>query len=692
MVKKCDPNLVKKEDLIVSIVQHNNQSNAKNLKSLTKNEIVWKAYQLGLIDETKRDASFVRKESTIPCYLWTHVTDETVRSKIESYVQAYSMLYTRGTYLANLAILSIPIPDFNVNSFPEGQIPIPTFLKKYEDTKKCFYPERWMERKTNTEDINPLIQETFQTHRNVLDPLLPTEHVLSNCGWDNALNHMGSMFLGNLKVQVIVPLKARIIKFITARSFSQGTTKTAVINLVLNQARPTTQVSIDDYEWIHTFRKFLGFGLTTRFNDVAELQELNDLTWTLHVWLQTVFQEDGFSRAPVSPISRKYAYLDEKIVKSLLDTKTKKKMLELTQNHPGSNLQKLLGLTSVCFNKRRQKLRKQLQKRYKNNANKKQLRKKWMKIGHSCLSSKAEIASISTDGVGLRLSVKYKPTEPFVSTHPDDRTIPDDAYQIGFDGGRVNLGTTADQLGNVNLVKRSQFYKTQRDKKAKRWERQRMKATAWGQAIAEMSEAGGFKNTKLSTWEATLGVVANHINVLKNEQLVSKERALMKMRRFRWKKSFLDRGWKNVLKPGIDKERKRHIALGIGDGDFPCTGKGEQAVPTKGIYISLWRVVRMLGIRQLVHEVSIPEYNTTKCCHRCGHVMEPVYTPQGDELLRYRLCRNCSTETIGKRRNRDVNASKNMLKLLACKIFGLPRPDCLAIPWERNINGGLPLE
>ena len=51
------------------------------------------------------------------------------------------------------------------------------------------------------------------------------------------------------------------------------------------------------------------------------------------------------------------------------------------------------------------------------------------------------------------------------------------------------------------------------------------------------------------------------------------------------------------------------------------------------------------------------------------------------EVLRYRLCTNCST--IGKRRNRDVNASKNMLTLLNCSIHGLERPKYLCCPWKQ---------
>lgn len=68
-------------------------------------------------------------------------------------------------------------------------------------------------------------------------------------------------------------------------------------------------------------------------------------------------------------------------------------------------------------------------------------------------------------------------------------------------------------------------------------------------------------------------------------------------------------------------------------------------------------------------------------------IMDKLYTQGGDEVLRQRrfaasrLCRNCPSATNGKRRNRDVNASKNMLTLLTCHIAGLSRPEHLVNPF-----------
>jgi hypothetical protein len=104
-------------------------------------------------------------------------------------------------------------------------------------------------------------------------------------------------------------------------------------------------ISIDDYDWVNNFRTFLGIEACDKAFQDAKVHELNDLTWTLHIWLQAngfsrLFQDNGFSRLPCSSVGRKFAFLDAKVVKSLLDFKTNKRMLEMTEGHQGGELQK----------------------------------------------------------------------------------------------------------------------------------------------------------------------------------------------------------------------------------------------------------------------------------------------------------------------------------------------------------------
>ena len=208
-----------------------------------------------------------------------------------------------------------------------------------------------------------------------------------------------------------------------------------------------------------------------------------------------------------------------------------------------------------------------------------------------------------------------------------------------------------------------------------------MTDTPWGSANADISAAGGFKNMNIDTWINSLNAISNNLDIIKKEQLLSKGRAMMKMRRLRWKKSFLDQKLKIILKPAW--KDKKLLNIGIGDGDFPCNGRGELSVPTTDLARSLKRIIKMLNIQQYVKIVNIDEYNTTKCCHRCGTIMNKLTTSHGKECLRYRVCTQCThNQTLCKRRNRDVNASKNILKILECKVNDLPRPEYLHNPWN----------
>lgn len=682
MGRKNPLNFIKREELIKSLVEIGHDIK-KNLDTLGKNELVWKAYDEGILSELEREASLNRTHSTIPCYLYTHITDEQVRKRIEEYVKVYSMLQTRGSLLANLMVLELEKHTFEKNTFPSKLCSIPKFLTDENELKKCFLPERWMNKKKNNE-VDPLLSQTLLKYKADLDSLLPLDLLMVNTGWDNALNHMGTVYLGNIKVMFLTSLLPRIQKFINLRSFSIGSLKKEVAKTVLFNLRPSNEICQEDFEWAIRFRNFLGIEKDKTFNSSEHLKELNDRTWTLHLWIQEVFKEDGYSKLPYMTLSRKYAYLEEKIIRNLFPKTFIEAKLKEHEQSVGTNLQKILGLTSKEFNKRRNQVRKALRKKYADKGNKKRERK-WKRQGHGCLPKGACVRFITTDGVGLRLGIESIPKE---RPRPQDHVIeiPSDSFKIGQDSGRVNMTVASDETGKTTMVKRKNYYRFQKDKKFKNWEKNRMKGTQWGEALAEMSKAGGFKNSDLDTWKRTLSVMAMNMKVLKGEQLDDKERARHRMFRFRAKKSFLDGKWKEILKRPLKENRSRHIVLGSGSADFACTGKGEQSVPTMEIKRSLRRVVCMMGAKHRFHDVPIEEDMTTQCCHRCHQKMDYLYRrriydglPTLVENLRYRLCRHCKSASNpdGKRRHRDVNASKNMLTLVSCFLKGQNRPEGL---------------
>lgn len=662
---------------------------------LGKDELVLQAFDAGLITQSECEASFTTNTSTIPCYLYTHVQDPKVRELIESYVLAYSMLYTRGSWLANLACIEhcseLHLPE----SFPtpDSCVSIPSFLTDENLTKHCFLPERWL-RKDKV--IDPTVKHAYDSYKDSLNSLLPEYgKLMSDCGWDNAINHMGTSYLGNVHVMICTHLLRRLkIYVMNHHQSNPESSKLSIWFSIIAPMSPNSRVHEDDYEWAIQVRESL---LKANNKDVSIVdsqdiwlyapEELDDYVWTLHLWLVDKLkngQADNQDTAylPVSTLNRKYAYIDEKVYTSLVPHKVRKSTQDATKDHTGSNLQKLLGLTRQLFNKRRSKMRKDLRKRYSTNG--KKLKRKWKKLGHGCLPIKSVVNVIKTDGVGLRIYVQKLPDIQEVRTslaeaqrakarkelEKDDMFK--DAFEVGTDTGRVKIATAVDQDDNVFMITRKAFYRSFRDHLDKKFEKTRMTETQWGEAIAALSQAGGFKNGNVEKWKATLNAFSTHQEILIQEQLVDKTRAIRSMRRFRWKKAFMDQSAKLFVEKAIRK--KQRVVIGIGDGDFPSTGRGEKSVPTKGFLNTITRVLKIHHIKDLVKVKKINEYNTTKCCHRCHNVMKTQTTRFGRECLRYRLCVNCSNKTVDKRRNRDVNAAKNIRNLLHLEMQGLPRP------------------
>ena len=255
--------------------------------------------------------------------------------------------------------------------------------------------------------------------------------------------------------------------------------------------------------------------------------------------------------------------------------------------------------------------------------------------------------------------------------------------------------SNVDSDGKVSMMTRKAYYFAQRHHRMQKWEEGRREAgSPYALALGAISLAGGFKNHDLDIWISTLTAQNLHLNVIIQEQLIDIERTKRKMVRFRWKRSWMDRRMKELLEPAY--KHGKHILLGMGDGKFACTGKGELSVPTTDLQRALKRMIKILKISRLVKIVSIDEYNTTKCCHECGEVMNHLITQSGYICQRYRLCAHCGHETDGKRRHRDVapkarglmaaNASKNILYLLEKKALGLPRPYYLVCPWKAIEN------
>ena len=635
-----------------------------------KNDLCWLARDKGLITDEQCDRSLVREHTVIPCYMHTQILDLRVRELLDW----YAVCYSRGSFIANLLAIQQQPDSIPLRIPLQPFCAMPTFLNDVMILKRCFLPERWLEKGL---DIDPGIQLLLEQNMDLLQPYLPNyKENLCDTGWDNALNHMAEIYMGAIKVQTLTHLERRLRTYFEEHyACNQDTNKKSLVFVLSNPSYPTTGVHNDDFGIIMSIRGSFGVGHSNWLS--SGLKELTGYTWSLHHWL--VHRLSGSQRAtsilPVSTINRKYAYLDYKVCNSLLPMKLKKPLLQQTSDHVGSELQKILGLTREMFNRRASGAR-------KNKRRKGRTKKKWRDRGRGSLPEHAIMTYIETDGVGLRLHFEKPPKRPIPK---EVFVVGKDAVRAGADTGRAKMITSTDTEGTTLIMGRTGFYRAQHHKQLLAWERGRMAGTAWGTALAAVAGAGGFKNADMGVWLRTLDVQGENMAVLLEEQM-SIDRARQRMFRFRKKKSWMDQKMKKWLEPA--HKRAKQMVIGLGDGKFPSGGKGELSVPTSGIQIAYKKALRVLNISRLVKIVPIDEYKTTKCCHRCGSVMQHMTTARGGHCVRYLLCTGCAS-TAGKRRNRDVNASKNILTLLEALLEGRPRPEHMRCPW-RNHYLGLP--
>lgn len=210
----------------------------------------------------------------------------------------------------------------------------------------------------------------------------------------------------------------------------------------------------------------------------------------------------------------------------------------------------------------------------------------------------------------------------------------------------------------------------------RRWEQRRLAQRADVRtALVELSQSGGTRNVDTVRWEAYMQAHSSNATCLLSEY-ESAERALWRMRMFRRGRSSLDRAVDRLFERA---KGNRHVILGVGDAKFPSSMPGSMSSPTVALQAAIHRGVARRQGRTTV--TSLPENRTTLCCCACGQeTTQPrVRDPRtGEERpsRRLRLCTSCDP-TTPKRRDRDVNAARNLLWVLQYWYIGTTRPTYL---------------
>jgi hypothetical protein len=112
----------------------------------------------------------------------------------------------------------------------------------------------------------------------------------------------------------------------------------------------------------------------------------------------------------------------------------------------------------------------------------------------------ATLTSVLTDGVGLRLCLEFVPKRVIEST-TKDLPLFSDVVRVGVDTGRAKLSTSVNSENDEAMIAtRRSFYYHQHHHRLTKWEKTQKENTPWGQALNQLSQAAGLKNTRLDAW------------------------------------------------------------------------------------------------------------------------------------------------------------------------------------------------
>ena len=389
----------------------------------------------------------------------------------------------------------------------------------------------------------------------------------------------------------------------------------------------------------------------------------------------------------------------------------------------------ILGITRDKYRAARKAARKQLRARARKVGRGKRSRRRGNGFGG--WSQDASVTSILTDGVGLSIHLdtpvaydgpaqyaklvlklvalrqgqkKKRSADAQLSASPDPKHLwrerhPDPVFGAE-DRGRAKISTLAFTTGapgakpKTLVFTRHQYYYEIRHKQRMQWEADNTRSSGLDPILAQLSASGGIRNASMQRWQAYLAVYNQHSTTLLGEYVARKDRALWRMRLYRWKRSSQDNAANRIVRCG---ERTKPLVLGTGDAKFAATGRGERAVPTTEFDRSLQRAVwaarrpelRKAGADGVQRRVAtrgvfwmtVTEHKTTvTCCNpECRMVSQPVQfwrwdgqtcSPTPYDSRRLRVCTHCCKE-----RDRDVQAARNILCITMDVFNDRPVPD-----------------
>lgn len=588
-----------------------------------------------------------KRNFCLKSYLWTIVDDVEARNRLRDLSVCASQLYFRAGILSNLFFQRVDIGDID-DQFLKDTINNVTFWKK------LLLPEKW-----NADDRHHLLNALLADHNDILTPLLPQDWerkpktdvgVLSRSGWDNVLTYLAESLKTNATLHIRLHIAKRVKSKIRSSCSHKDCTKALYHPCVLDTL-PSHERDI-----VSTLRQRI---------DASWIDDpkLTASILKLHIELSRQLDgKDAFRVMPKCKYRRVYVRVCTRVLHHLCGV---------------DNIEEFLNLDPIAWRKRRQEVRRIVRRH--------NIGKKGSKKRHGIGKLPAgRVSSFSTDGVGLSMTFECEKRSSEL-IYPTKCNI-EDSVLIGVDPGRCNLVTSVEARGGdiseitkCLSISRKEFYGRCLIKRNRKWVAHRPDDVRC--MNDESSDGGGWRNSNTQTWLAMIDTTVRNIDARRLEYIESDEYSKWQMVLWRRKRSFINNRINGILQTA--RLHKKYVVVGYGASNIKPTGKGEQAVPTTGVVRAFRRVMQQMRKEAVGRIEFIDEYCTTKCCHKCGQLMgvlKKTIDGRLKEVRGIRLCHTCGIKNKPLRRNRDVNAARNILNALVALLRGQPRPTHLCRP------------
>jgi hypothetical protein len=244
---------------------------------------------------------------------------------------------------------------------------------------------------------------------------------------------------------------------------------------------------------------------------------------------------------------------------------------------------------------------------------------------------------------------------------------------------------------HTHLSRRRYEKRSWRDKAAA-WEASRRRDNpSYGEAIAQLGQAGSWTTSDAVEMDEMLRCYARVWAALRGELVESKDHVLLKMRTKRKRRMMLDQAASRIVRPkGVPDVKNRGLVVGYGNARWKSRGPRVKMIQA---LVRAMRTLRREGRPAVL--VFIDEWCTSKCCHRCFGVMTTPKARRTNggwrEDRRFRDCPHCGTQAAPIRWGRDSNAALNMLRKLDAILRNKTLPPALTRP-ERVQERGEPVQ